>query len=155
MTAPIDVFPRWQAWIAAFDDAVARDDWSGLAEFLTDDVVYRVSGSPFDCHLRGRDAVIAGFARSVRGFDHRMQRRDWSAIGIRVYPSGYVTCRIHSAYRLDDANAISFEATGHWGFRDGRIDLMLDFYDDSQRDVQLALGALTALQGHVDPHYAD
>jgi len=155
MSLNADVFPRWQAWIAAFDDAVARDDWSGLAEFLSEDVVYRVSGSPFDCHLRGRDAVIAGFARSVRGFDHRMQRRDWSPIGIRVYASGYLTCRIRSAYQLDDTQGISFEATGHWGFRSGRIDLMLDFYDDSQRDVQLALGALAALQGHVDPRYAD
>lgn len=155
MNATPDVFPRWQAWIAAFDAAVASDDWSSLADFLTEDVVYRVSGSPFDCHLRGREAVIAGFARSVRGFDRRLQQRDWSPIGIRVYPSGYVTCRIRSAYRLDATQSIAFEATGHWGFRGDRIDLMLDFYDVGQRDVQIALGALAALEGHVDPRYTD
>lgn len=156
MTTPADlVHTRWRAWIAAFDDAVARDDFSALGAFLTEDVVYRVHGGPFDCVLRGRQNVVAGFARSVRGFDHRTQGRDWTAIGIRVYDSGYVSCHIHSAYRLDAANRLSFEATGHWGFRGEQIELMVDVYDQGQHDVQLALGTLAALGAHVDPRYTD
>ena len=151
--SPETVHSRWQAWIQAFDDAVARDDWSALGEFLTDDVVYRVNGGPFDCVLRGREAVIAGFARSVRGFDHRCLARHWTPIGIRVYPAGYVTCRIHSGYRIDTQSLLSFEATGHWGFRGDRIDLMVDFYDAAQHDVQQAFMALAALGEHVDPRY--
>lgn len=150
--SPDAVHARWQTWIRAFDDAVARDDWSGLGAFLTDDVVYRVNGSPFDCVLRGRDAVIAGFARSVRGFDHRCLARHWTPIGIRVYPA-YLTCRIDSGYRIDPQTLLSFEATGHWGFRGERIDLMADFYDAAQHDVQVAFGALAALGDHVDPRY--
>jgi hypothetical protein len=148
-----DPYALWTAWITAFEQAVASDNWSGLGGFLTDDVVYRVNGAPFDCQLRGREAVVAGFARSVRGFDRHFAQRAWSPIGIRVYDTGYLTCRIHSAYHLDDAHRISFEATGHWGFRDDKIDLMLDFYDAQQRDVQMALGALAELGDRFDPRY--
>lgn len=155
MNKSTEIYRHWQSWIAAFDAAVDSDEWSKLGRFITEDVVYRVSGAPFDCHIRGREAVVAAFARSVRGFDHRFQRRDWSPIGIKIYESGYVQCRIHSAYQLDDANRISFEATGHWGFRDGKIDLMLDFYEAQQYDVQMALGALADLGDQFDPRYAD
>lgn len=150
MDATSEVYAQWQSWVSAFDAAVSSDDWSSLGAFLTEDVVYRVSGAPFDCHVRGREAVVAAFARSVRRFDHQFQQRSWSPIGIRVYDSGYVTCRIHSAYQLDQTHGISFEATGHWGFRDGQIDLMLDFYDAGQYDIQMALGALAELGVNAD-----
>lgn len=148
-----DPYQRWTQWTAAFEQAVARDDWHALGNHLTDDVIYRVMGAPFDCELRGRDAVVAGLAKSVRGFDHRFARRTWTPIGIRIFDSGYVTCRIHAGYHLDEATALHFEATGHWGFRGDRIALMLDFYDLGQRDVQQALATLATLGEAFDPRY--
>ncbi len=155
MHTPEAVYTAWSHWIAAFDQSVIDDQWDRLADYLSEDVVYRVTGAPFDCQLRGRDAVIAGFARSVRNFDRRFAQREWSPIGIRIDSSGYVRCHIHSAYHLADGQAIAFEATGHWGFRDGRIDLMLDFYDSGHYDVQQALAALQQMGDAFDPRYTD
>jgi len=74
---------NWKDWIAAFDMACGTDDWAPLAAYLTEDVVYLVAGAPFACELRGRDAVIAGLQKSVRGFDHKLTNASGKGSGSR------------------------------------------------------------------------
>lgn len=145
---------RWNAWIAAFDAACVDDDWSRLEGFLTDDVVYSVAGAPFACELRGRALVIAGFARSIRGFDRRFDERRWYGVGIRVREPNAITGRAMGVYRLGSLPPLRFSAQSQWVFRDGRISLMTDVYDTEEADVTGALHWLSRYGEGLDPSYA-
>jgi hypothetical protein len=145
---------EWKRWIAAFDGAVARDDWTGLGAFLTEDVVYAVIGAPFACELRGRDAVVAGFAKSIRGFDHKFDERRWIGVGIRDWGTGAVTGRATGWYRRGAHPPISFSAESLWLFRGGQISVMTDIYDLAEADVQQTLQALEHMGGDFDPSYS-
>jgi hypothetical protein len=145
---------QWRAWIAAFDASVADDKWDRLTPFLTEDVVYAVTGAPFACDLRGRDAVIAGFAKSIRNFDHKFDERRWYGVGLRVWEPNAVTGRATGWYRIGDRPPLTFSAQSLWLFRGNQISLMTDVYDTSEADVQATLGALMALGDGFDASYA-
>lgn len=149
-----DVLGQWRAWVDAFEKTVKDDNWDRLTPMLSEEVEYRVMGAPFSAHLRGREAVVAGLAQSVRNFDHRMDGRRWSPLAIRVDETGYVRCHILSEYMRGGERVLAFQAEGHWGFRDGKIDLMLDFYDPQHLDVQEALGWIHEHGQDLDPRYA-
>lgn len=151
----MSVLEQWRKWIDAFDTTVQDDNWERLSPYLTEDVVYRVTGAPFAAHLRGRDAVLKGLARSVRSFDRRMDGRRWSPLAIVADDTGYVRCNILSEYLRGGETVLAFQARGHWGFRDGRIDLMLDFYDPQHADVQAALQWIGEHGHDLDPRYSD
>lgn len=145
---------KWKDWIAAFDSACASDDWAPLAAFLTEDVVYLVAGAPFACELRGREAVISGLRKSVRGFDRRFDQRLWEGVGIKAWGAEAVTARAKGTYHMAGKPALSFAAKGSWYFRGGQICLMTDIYDLGEVDVMDALQWL-ALHGEgLDPSYA-
>jgi len=145
---------RWREWIAAFDAATADDDWARLGPFLTEDVIYAVTGAPFACELRGREAVIAGFEKSIRGFDRKFDERRWLGVGVRVWPPNAITARATGWYRLDSHAPITFAAKSLWLFRGDRLSLMTDIYDTSEADVQATLAALEAAGDGFDPSYA-
>lgn len=149
-----DVLSQWRAWIDAFEATVKDDQWDRLQPLLAEDVEYRVMGAPFAAHVRGRDAVLAGLAQSVRNFDRRMDGRRWTPLAIRVDEPGYLRCNILSEYKRGSDWVLAFQAEGHWGFRDGKVDLMLDFYDPQHVDVQQALGWIHEYGQDLDPRYA-
>ncbi|MBB4285069.1 nuclear transport factor 2 family protein [Roseospira goensis] len=144
----------WHRWIAAFNQACEADAWSALDPFLTDDVVYIVAGVPFACELRGRKAVIAGFQRSVRGFDQHFERRTWTGVGVRLWEPGTVTARALGRYTRAGAPDLTFAAHGTWVFRHDRIAMMLDLYDPAEADIQAAMAWLGEHGADLDPSYA-
>lgn len=144
----------WKDWIAAFDAACATDDWAPLAKYLTDDVVYIVAGAPFACELRGRDNVIAGLRKSVRGFDRRFDLRVWEGVGVKSWGTEAITARAKGTYRLQGKPALSFAAKGSWYFRGNQICLMTDIYDLSEVDTLEALHWLSQHGEGLDPSYA-
>ena len=144
---------NWKDWIAAFDMACGTDDWAPLAAYLTEDVVYLVAGAPFACELRGRDAVIAGLQKSVRGFDHKFDPRVWEGVGIKVWGAEAVTARAKGTYRIAGKPALSFAANGSWYFRGAQICLMTDIYDLSEVDSMDALNWLGLHGAGMDPSY--
>jgi hypothetical protein len=144
---------RWNEWIAAFDAAAADDQWDRLAPFLTDDVIYAVTGAPFSCEIRGRDAVIAGFAKSIRGFDHKFDERRWFGVGLRVWEPNAVTGRATGWYRIGDHASFTFSAQSLWLFRGDQLSIMTDVYDTSEADVQATLAVLAELGDGFDPSY--
>lgn len=145
---------RWNAWIAAFDQACESDDWGPLETFLTEDVVYTVAGVPFACELRGRAAVIAGFQKSVRGFDRKFDRRHWTGVGVRVWAPNAISARAQGRYELAGAPPLTFAAKGHWVFRGDRISVMSDVYDTAEADIAAALAWLAEHGAGMDPSYA-
>jgi SnoaL-like domain len=144
---------RWKDWIAAFDACVADDSWDRLAPFLTEDVIYAVTGAPVACEIRGRDAVIAGFAKSIRNFDHKLGTREWYGVGVRSYAPNAIAARAMVVYRTGQTPPISFSAQGFWLFRDDRICLMTDVYDAHEADAAAALELLAQSGGELDPSY--
>jgi hypothetical protein len=149
-----NIIDRWREWIAVFDQACADDDWSTLVPYLTDDVVYAVTGAPFACELRGRDAVIAGFAKSIRNFDRAFDERRWYGVGIKTWDPNAVTGRATGWYRLGGQAPITFSARSLWLFRDTQISVMVDVYDTSEHDVVRTLERLVELGVDADPTYA-
>ncbi len=143
----------WRQWVAAFDRACEDGDWQQLAPFLTEDAVYIVAGVPFACELRGRDAVIAGFARSIAHFDAHFDERRWHGVGIREFAPGAITGRAQGWYRKGDLPPLTFSAHSQWLFRGQQLCVLTDVYDVSEADAQAAFAWL-ALHGEgLDPSY--
>lgn len=72
----MDPLQRFGAYAQDFELTYADDDWSRLARHFAPDATYEVSGDPFTCTLRGRDAIFAGIKKSLDGFDRRFATRD-------------------------------------------------------------------------------
>lgn len=144
---------RWREWIAAFDEACEDDDWARLAPFLAEDVIYAVTGAPFSCEIRGRDEVIAGFAKSIRSFDRQFDERHWYGVGIRTFDPNGVRGRAFGWYRLGDEAPVTFSAESLWLFRGDRLSVMTDVYDTTEHDVLLTLERLAQLGLDGDPSY--
>jgi hypothetical protein len=66
----MSILDRFQAYADAFEQSYVDDDWSRIAPFFTEGVVYE--GEP---DARGRDAVLARLKDGVDAFDRRMDSR--------------------------------------------------------------------------------
>lgn len=117
----------------AFETAYLGGDWSPLGAFFADDITYEVMNMPFHCVLRGRDAVLGGFARSVERFDKLCTR----TVGIDA------TAREEGGNVLISAG-ISFGRAGAptlasrlWeiaSYVDGKVVRLIDIYDVPEND---------------------
>ncbi len=143
----------WRAWIAAFDNTTVTGEWSKAGSFLTDDVTYIVAGVPFGCELRGRDNVLAGFAKSIENFDRKFDERRWAPVDLQIWSDQAVTCLAKGDYRLGETPPITFAAKGSWFFRGDRICLMTDIYDTSEVNAAETLQWLARYGEEMDPSY--
>ncbi len=144
---------RWKEWIAAFDAACDDDQWERLTPYLTDDVIYIVSGVPYACELRGKEAVINGFAKSIRHFDQRFDHRIWESAGTKVWEPNGISTRVCGTYLLNDKPPLRFSAFGQWFFRGDRISAMIDTYDLQEAETLEAFNWLAAHGEGLDPSY--
>ena len=138
------IYDQWRRWIDAFEDAVAQGTWDALDPFVTDDVRYIVSGSPYACDLRGREAVLGGLRRSVERFDLKFERREWRAGAIKVLEPNCIKATVVGTYETAGRPPLRFGVEGVWFFAGDRICLMTDLYDLSMADMTEALGWLDA-----------
>ena len=143
----------WRDWIRAFDQAFETGDWHTARSFLAEDVVYIVAGAPFACELRGRDAVISGFQKSLSNFDKKFDERRWEAVDVRVWDDHAITAFAKGDYGLNGKPPITFSAKSHWFFRGDEISVMTDVYDLSQVNVQETLQWLATHGGDMDASY--
>jgi len=144
---------RWSEWITTFDKAVETDDWEALEPFLDPAVTYTVSGVPFACCLCGRDAVIAGFAKSIRNFDRHFDTRSWFGVGVRAFAPDTITARAMGVYKLGERPLLYFSAKSLWRFNGDRLAAMHDMYDAAEADVQNALAWLAEHAPDLDASY--
>lgn len=147
----------WKAWYAAFEQSASDDQWLRLGSFLTDDAQYRVSGVPFAGVIKGRDAIVSGFAKSFRGFDRKFDRRTHMVVGSRLHEPNHIEADIWGIYEKAGLPTLAFSAIGHWHVDGDRIGLMVDVYDPARLDSQSAFAWLAAhgeAMGGLDPSYA-
>lgn len=148
-----EMIKTWRAFLDAFNDACTTDEWAQLAPFLTEDVQYRVTGMPFACQIKGRDAVIAGFAKSIRGFDRHFDTRQHEPVAIRISEPDTVTAFAWGRYEKAGLPDVRIAAQGYWHFAEGKINAMLDIWDVTLMENQQALAWLEKHGGDMDASY--
>lgn len=116
--------------VAAFDGAVESGDWSGLEDWLTDDVRYVVSGVPYATSLSGKADVLGGLRRSIENFDNQFDKRVWLPVGTRLIAPNTVEVRVWSHYEKAGLTPLTFPAFCRFTFRGELIELMTDTYEE-------------------------
>ena len=117
----------------AFETAYIGGDWSSLGAFFTDDVTYEVMNMPFHCVLRGREAVLAGFARSVERFDKLCIR----TVGIDAVvreegPNVLVSAGI--CFERQGAPPLASRLWEIATYVEGKVERLIDIYDGPDND---------------------
>ena len=119
---------RFIAQRSVFEKAYETGDWAPLGAFFHDDITYEVMNMPFHCVIKGRDAVLAGFRRSVERFDQLCVR----TVGIDsvVYEEG-PNVLVHSGIRFsrDDSPSVSSRLWEIASYRGNLIERLVDIYD--------------------------
>ena len=147
----MDPFVVFSRYFQAFEEAVAGGDWHGVAANLTPDVQYEVRNVPFACALRGRDAVVAAFQRSVGNFDQRMDGRSLDILSISRLSEHEVRAELVSGYARDNEQ-LTAPVSCNVQCREGLVTSIVDTYDP----VWIR-GAMQWLERHapdLDPTYA-
>jgi ketosteroid isomerase-like protein len=136
---------RFCAYAAAFEKAVASDDWSGVEPFFNEDAVYQVGlGPPIGGRCEGRAAILAYFERVLDPFDRRFATRAVSLLeGPRVEGDA-VWLRGRATYRAAGVPGfvLELEETAH--FDGDRIRRLEDRYT---REMQERIAAYPAAHG--------
>ena len=125
----MDPMKLFLAYYNAFEQTYVDDDWSRLEGLFASDAVYRVTGAgPYDCVLRGRDAIFTGIRTFLDGFDRRCTRR-LESLEPPVTTADTISFRGAALYTRGDSPAFRIELRELIEFRDGRIVRMTDIYE--------------------------
>jgi hypothetical protein len=112
----------------AFETAYENGDWSLLDPFLHEDITYEVMNMPFHCVIKGRAQVLAGFKRSVEGFDKLCIRT--VGIGTKAREEG-ANVLGHGGIRFERPNCPPLNSTllEIATYRGDKIERLVDVYD--------------------------
>jgi ketosteroid isomerase-like protein len=126
--------PRFAAYAAAFEKAYATDDWSLLEPFFAEDAVYEIRDvpAPFGGVQRGRDAILAYFARVVNAFDRRFATREVLVRGGPLEKDGAVWVKGAARYTAPGVPELVFELEESAWFDGDRIRRLEDRYDAAE-----------------------
>ena len=94
----MDPLQRFAAYAVDFEKTFEDDDWTRLERYFAEDATYTVKGTPFDCEVRGRDAIFRAIKKSIDGFDRRFDKRE-------IVPSGPPVV---------DGSRVTFSGSGHY-----------------------------------------
>lgn len=141
----MDPLQRFGAYAADFEKTFADDDWTRLEGYFAEDATYTIRGTPFDCELRGRDAIFRGIKKSIDGFDRRFDAREIVAGGPPVVEGNRVT--FSGSVRYEKAGleptSIALSETAELD-EEGRIVSLEDVYAEGQDE------AFRWLERHAD-----
>lgn len=134
----MNIVERFLAYAADFERTLADDDWSRLAQYFSEDAVYRVESDMFGCELTGPEAIFAGMKKSLDGFD-------------RVFPEREIAMTEGPEVEGDEMRvgwAVTYHKEGLPDFvlrgnslariTAGRIVLLVDSYDEGRVEAELA-----------------
>jgi hypothetical protein len=109
----------------AFEQSFANDDWSAVAEHVTDDLVWIVRGphEPLSGAFVGRDAAIAAVDESCAAFDRRFDRREPRILAGPTPIPGGVHLTWEVTYSRDGVDPFVLRGEEWDFFRDGRLEL--------------------------------
>lgn len=147
----MDPMQRFGDYAAEFEKSYEDDDWKRLESFFDSNARYVVSGSTFDCELRGREAVLSGIKKALDGFDRRFDRREIEPGGDPIVDGNRIVFPAIVRYQGDGIEPLSFTLSETAEFDDaGCIVLLRDDYDAGQDHVARWLDAN---RDSFDPSY--
>jgi SnoaL-like domain len=129
---------RFGAYAQDFEATFKDDDWSRLAQYFAPDATYEVSGDPFTCSIRGRDAIFTGIKKSLDGFDRHFATRDIALESAPVVDGDTVSLSWAVTYGRPGTPPLVLRGRSSATYDDGRIARLADSYDAS------ALGSVRA-----------
>ena len=114
----MDPLERFAAYAADFEKTFEDDDWTRLEGYFAEDATYSVKGTPFDCEVRGRDAIFRAIKKSIDGFDRRFDKREIVPDGPPVVAGNRVTFSGSARYEKGGAArrqhpAVDLESVPH------------------------------------------
>jgi len=138
-------------YAADFEKTFADDDWERISDRFHPEISYIVTGSPYDCELKGRDAVLSGLKKALDGFDRRFENREISANGEPNVEPGKVAFHAHCLYEKSGLPTLTFVLTETVELNnEGLITHIHDDYPDGQDHVSEWLDSNKA---EFDPRY--
>ncbi len=141
--------PRFAEYAAAFEKALASDEWSLVEPYFAEDAEYEVGlGPPFtpesgSC-IRGRDAILAYFKQALDAFDRRFATREIVLLDGPHQEGDTVRIRGRADYTSPHAPDLSFELDEISTFAGDRISRLEDRYD---AETTAAIEAYLAAHG--------
>ncbi len=105
----------FQQFAAAFEAAIADDDWSRLAPYLAEDATYLNVGGP-DPQSQGRDAVIAFLKADVSNHDRRFDTRTLIALSPPQVRGNRLSRHWRCTYTLSGAPDLVIEGEARYLF---------------------------------------
>lgn len=132
----MDPLQRFAEYAAEFEKTYEDDDWSRLEQYFHPDATYVIKGSPSDCELKGRDAILAGMKKSLDGFDRRFDKREIAPGGEPKIGERSIAFSGIVSYEKDGAEPLSFSLVETAEFNDaGQIVRLQDDYPPGQEHL--------------------
>lgn len=127
----MSIVERFVAYAADFEKTLADDDWSRLAQYFSDDAVYRVESDLFGCELTGAHAIFAGMKKSLDGFDRTFSTRKIAMTEGPAVEGDEMRVGWTVTYHKDDLPDFVLRGKSMAQIRDGKIVLLVDSYDEA------------------------
>jgi ketosteroid isomerase-like protein len=136
---------RFAAYAAAFEKAVAENDWAAVEPHFTEDAVYEIFGPPpFAGRHSPRSDVLAYLRASLDGFDRRFDERELEVLEGPVERGDSVWLRWRATYRLAGAPPLAVEGEETATYRGDAILRLEDRFEPNS-----AAGALAYFGEHA------
>lgn len=133
MSEAIKVF---MDYAAEFEKTCVDDDWSRLAPYFPENVVYEVRGGPMACRIEGREAMFKGIRKSLEGLDRRFDGRDIALLegpSLQEVAEGEeISIAWRITYSRENCPAVPLPGRSAFVVRDGLIVAMRDEYNDDE-----------------------
>ncbi len=147
----MDPLQRFAAYAADFEKTFADDDWTRIKGYFAEDAIYTVRGTPFDCEVRGRDAIFRAIKKSIDGFDRRFDKREIAPDATPVVEGNRVTFSGSGRYEKEGVDTLTIRLSETAEFDEtGRIVSLEDVYPEGQDEM---LRWLERYRAEFDPSY--
>jgi hypothetical protein len=142
----VDPIARFGEYAAAFEVAFAKDDWSAVEPYFSEDAVYEIlGGPPFAGKWEGRRAVLEYLKASLDAFDRRFETRELELLEGPELRDGAVWIRWRGTYRVADAPPFVMEGEETARFQGERIARLEDRFESGAAEKLTAwMGANAA-----------
>ena len=132
----MDPLQRFAAYAADFEKTFEDDDWTRLEGYFAEAAIYTVKGTPFDCEVRGRDAIFRAIKKSIDGFDRRFDKREIEPDGPPVVEGNRVTFSGSARYEKQGVDMLSIQLSETAELDEtGRIVSLEDVYPEGQDEM--------------------
>ena len=132
----MDPLQRFSAYAADFEKTFEDDDWTRLEGYFAEDATYTVTGTPFDCVVRGRDAIFRAIKKSIDGFDRRFDEREIVPDGPPVVDRNRVTFSGTGHYEKEGVDSLTIQLSETAELDEtGRIVSLVDVYPEGQDEM--------------------